>query len=260
MPIRWRVALFGAGLVMLAMLGFSVLVFALAALGAADQRDRELTVPLGAGRASPSSRRPSRRRLAARPLAAARRRRHDRVRYVLVDGAPRTTPAHRVPETVLRDAAQRAGPLATLDRGVRRRRCGCSVSRRGRARRRPVRLRGRRARRAAVQDPTGRARGFLCCSGLATSDRGAASPVWLAAGRALRPLDTVARLMDEIGRSTRDLGPPAAAPPARDEVGRLTAASTRCCSGWRKRSHGSPARSTPSGASSPIRRTSCAPR
>ena len=43
MPIRWRVALFGAGLVMLAMLAFSVLVYALAALGASDQRDRELS-------------------------------------------------------------------------------------------------------------------------------------------------------------------------------------------------------------------------
>ncbi|HEY3062973.1 MAG TPA: HAMP domain-containing sensor histidine kinase [Chloroflexota bacterium] len=46
---------------------------------------------------------------------------------------------------------------------------------------------------------------------------------WLAAGRALRPLDRVARLMEEIGL-TRDLGQRLPMTKSRDEVGRLSAA------------------------------------
>jgi two-component system OmpR family sensor kinase len=73
-----------------------------------------------------------------------------------------------------------------------------------------------------VQPQLAGLRGFLVLSGIVIGVASLAAS-WLAAGRALRPLATVARLMEEIGL-TRDLGrclPPA---PARDEVGRPTAA------------------------------------
>jgi len=223
MPIRCRVALFGAGLVMLAMLGFSVLVYVLASLGAAEQRDRELTTRSEQAAlaiqqvAQPAS-------LAGRqallPLDAA-----DTIEtYVLVDGASRADDTLSVPDTLLAEADQRGTALATIDRGT-----PTAVRLAVRPWARPdLGVAGYVvAARAAnsVQAQLAGLRGFLVLSGVAILIA-ALLASWLAAGRALRPLDTVARLMEEIGL-TRDLG--RRLPPTRtyDEVGRLTVAFNR---------------------------------
>ncbi|HLZ30937.1 MAG TPA: HAMP domain-containing sensor histidine kinase [Chloroflexota bacterium] len=223
MPIRWRVALFGAGLVTLAMLGFSGLVYALASLGAAEQRDRELTsrseqAALAVQQVGdPAS-------LATRPALLPLDASDTIETYVLVDGVPRVDDLLTVPDPVLREADQRGSALTTIDRGAP---TAMRVSVRPWARS-DVGVTGYVvAARAAnsVQANLAGLRGFLVLSGVAILIT-ALLASWLAAGRALTPLDTVARLMEEIGL-TRDLG--RRLPPTRthDEVGRLTVAFNR---------------------------------
>jgi signal transduction histidine kinase len=217
MPIRWRVALFGAGLVMLAMLGFSVLVYALVALGAADQRDRELSARSEqAAVAIQQAAQPAAlaTRLALLPLDFA-----DTIEtFVLVDGAESSL---HVPEAVLREATQRGSTLATVDNGAQ---TALRVSVRPWTRADVGQNGYEVAARSAgsVQAQLAGLRGFLVLSGLAILVAALVAS-WLAAGRALRPLDTVARLMEEIGL-TRDLGRRLPPTRTRDEVGRLTGA------------------------------------
>ena len=88
----------------------------------------------------------------------------------------------------------------------------------------------------------------------------AAIAVWVATGRALRPLRQMAAMADEVGQS-QDLGRRLPAVATKDAVGRLTHELQRddgpAAGGLRPGGHRA---APPSSGSPPTRRTSCAPR
>jgi two-component system OmpR family sensor kinase len=225
MPIRLRITLFGLAVVALTLLLFSLLIYALAAKSVPAEQDRAL-----AARAREAAARVERLPIddlrATRTAAAVDLRTSLEVFVALFDagGGPLSSTGEvdgrpvAIPPAVLEQAAARDSP-ATIEPapGLRLR---LSVRRWQRP---DADLSGYVVAGQSLRHRGQQIRGLTAFLIVAAvfSLIAAAAAVWFAAGRALRPLKTVARTAEEIAR-TGDLGrrlPPAR---TRDEVRLLT--------------------------------------
>jgi two-component system, OmpR family, sensor kinase len=226
MPIRWRLTLFGAGVITAAVTVLTLLIYALAVTSITRDQDRALRTR--AGEALSSLQQASADALEPGPWPAAVNLATSLEVFVLVlgaDGAPVTGTVHLdgaappIPTELLTRASESGGVTDTF------------APRDGL----PVRVHIRpwdhpdlglsgfvvagQAERAARQEIRG-LRVFLVVSAVITLI-GAMAASWLAAGRALRPLKSVAAATERIGR-TGDLSSRLPAVRTKDEVGQLT--------------------------------------
>ena len=225
MSFRARIALFGAGIVALTLLVFSQLVYGLAARGVGNTQDREILQR--AQRADEALRTAPAEALRPSPVLAPADLADSTELFVEVldqTGTPLSSTAvldgrpPAIPNDVLLDATRRGQTLTTL----------------GLAPTLSVRLAVRPWTRPDVgasgylvvgqstrqqQSTLDGIRGFLWLSGLLTF-AAAALAIWLVAGRALRPLDLIARTAEEI-RLTGDLSRRLPATGSWDELDRL---------------------------------------
>ena len=231
MPVRRRLALYGTSVAAAGMFVFIVLLSALGANGVRDDQDRTLSTmadttaaALERGDASPTGGRP----LVVTDLAAGTEpfllllAGDGTVRYAsgLLNGAP-----PRIPAAVVVEASERGRSVATIAAAGPAPRVGADPP--------ELRVVARRWSRASdggivvagqsTAFPSNQVAGlrvFLVIATIVTLIV-VAIVSWLVAGRAVRPLVTLALTTEAIG-STGDLSKRLALSRSRDEVGRLT--------------------------------------
>lgn len=225
MPIRWRLTLFGAGVITAAVTVLTVLIYALAVRGVTRDQDRALRAR--ADEALASLQQAGAEAFNPSPWPAAVNLATSLEVFVLVlgpDGAPLTGTAHLdgaalpIPPDLLARSAASGNVTATYAP-----RAGLPTRIHIRPWERPDLGRSGflvtgQAARAARQDIRG-LRAFLIVSAVVTLI-GAMAAGWLATGRALRPLKSVAAATEQIGR-TGDLSSRLPHVHTKDEVGRL---------------------------------------
>jgi two-component system, OmpR family, sensor kinase len=220
LSLRARIALFGTGLVFLTVFVFAALVLGLVQIGQPNQTEKTLHARADSVAAWVAT--ASAGQLAAQPYLAPADLRAGTDVFVEVlardgsvlfstaldRGAAPAPPAALLAKAGLRDAYGSAGsysfyvrPWSRPDLG----RSGYVVT--------------GQSRQAAIDSQAG-VRGFLVVSGIFTIAGGLLAS-WLVAGRALRPLKTVAAAADDI-RATRDFGRRLPDQAGTDEIGILT--------------------------------------